>query len=231
MPGRWLSDSLPDPSLYGYPQYVSDIRTLIHHLGLTKVDYIGTSMGGIIGMLSFSIPLAEGAHAFEIGKFVLNDVGPYLPKAALLRISSYVGDHKFKSWEELMQYAKGIFKTFGCQNEQQWNQVVQYYVNPIDEGEYKFRLHYDPAIAQAFKSVAPEALTDVNMWPQWTNVKCDSALVLRGASSDLLLRETVEEMQRTAKFPLQFREIEGVGHAPTLLTDDQIQIVCDFLAV
>lgn len=216
--GRGRSDWLADPAGYGYPQYCADMVTLIARLDVPSVDWIGTSMGGLIGMMLAAQPRSP------IRRLVLNDVGPVVPKAALERIASYVGrDPRFASLGELEAYLRKVHAPFGDLSDADWRHLALRGYRRLEGGQ--FGLAYDPAIGDAFKTGTIE---DVVLWPIWDAITCP-VLVLRGASSDLLLPETAAEMARRGP-KATVVEIAGAGHAPALMSPDQIAIVRDWLA-
>jgi len=215
--GRGQSDWLANPALYGYPQYCADMAALIARLGVTTLDWVGTSMGGLIGMT-----LAAQAHT-PIRKLVMNDVGPFIPKASLERLAVYVGtDPHFATLQELENYLRKIHSTFGDLTDADWQHMAQHSHRILPDGQ--FALAYDPNIAMAFKGMQVQ---DVNLWPFYDMVKAQT-LVIHGAQSDLLLPETAAEMtQRGPKATLV--EIPNAGHAPALLDAQQISIISNFL--
>jgi pimeloyl-ACP methyl ester carboxylesterase len=225
MPGRWKSDRLPAAN-YSYPQYIYDAKSLIAHLGLKKIDWLGTSMGGLIGMLL----AAQDELPFEVDKLVINDIGPFVPASALRRLGSYVGKaSKFRSMEEVSAYVKSVAQAFGCNTEEEWQQITQYYVKPIaGGGEFAYEVHYDPAIASVFPN-SDGQYKDIDLWAYWERCKCNSLLLLRGEESDILPKSVAEEMKKKANFPMRIQEFPGVGHAPALLNNEQIGIIRDFL--
>ncbi|HUQ74949.1 MAG TPA: alpha/beta hydrolase [Burkholderiales bacterium] len=217
--GRGDSDHLADPMGYIPPQYLTDMVTLIARLDVESVNWLGTSLGGLVGMA-----LAAQAGS-PVKKLVLNDAGPLVSRVALQRIGSYVGKVPiFASLEEAESYVRTISAPFGAHSDAQWRFLAETWVRKQPDG--KWRPHYDPRIAQAFGAHPPEK--DLELWPIYDAVRCPT-LVLRGEHSDLLSRDTAVAMtQRGPKAKLA--EIRGVGHAPTLLHADQIAIVRDFLA-
>lgn len=219
--GRGLSDWLRDPAYYAVPQYVADMVTLIARLGVERVDWVGTSMGGLIG-----IALA-GQPGSPIRQLVLNDVGPRLGPAAIARIASYVGQPvSFASLEEAVDYQSVTAAPFGLKTREEWRELVAPTLKKAD-GRYVFR--YDPAIAVPFKSVTPAsaAAGEAAMWALYDRIDARTLLV-RGAESDLLTAETAAEMVARGPHPTRF-EVAGVGHAPTFMPADQIGVVRDFL--
>jgi pimeloyl-ACP methyl ester carboxylesterase len=214
--GRGESDRLPDAMLYGLPQYVSDMVTLIARLDVETVNWVGTSMGGLIGMA-----LAAQAGS-PVTRLVLNDVGPHITRASLERISSYVGRAPiFGSIAEAERYIRDIAAPFGPHSDAQWRFLTETWIRRNDDGTW--RAHYDPRIGEA--RLVPEK--DLELWELYDAVRCPT-LLLRGEHSDLLTRDTAAEMQRRGP-KARLVEIRGVGHAPTLLHPDHIAIVREFL--
>src|SRR5207237_8543928 len=182
--GRGDSDRLIDPLAYTVPQYFSDMVTLIARLDAESVHWLGTSLGGFVGMA-----LAAQAGT-PVKKLVLNDAGPFIPRAALERIASYVGKTPvFGSLEEAEQYIRAISAPFGPHSEAQWRFLTENWVRKGDDG--KWRPHYDPRIVEANR--APYA--DMDLSHIYDAVRCPT-LVLRGAESDLLSRDTAAQMAR-----------------------------------
>jgi len=215
--GRGFSERLTHPEDYGYPLYLADMAALIARTGADRVDWVGTSMGGLIGML---LAVQPGS---PLRRLVMNDVGPLVPKAALERLAGYVGqDPRFDTLEAVERYLREIFAPFGPLTDEQWQHLAQYGALRLDNGRYA--LAYDPAIGNAFKG----PLQDVNLWPVWKALRLP-VLVMRGAESDLLLAETAKEMVESAPSGSKLVEFAGIGHAPALMADDQIAAVEDFL--
>jgi pimeloyl-ACP methyl ester carboxylesterase len=216
--GRGDSDRLADPMLYGVPQYLCDMVTLIARLDAESVDWLGTSLGGLVGMA-----LAAQAGT-PVKRLVLNDAGPVVSRVALDRIATYLGKPlAFASLEEAEQYVRTISAPFGPHSESQWRFLTENWVRKSDDGLW--RPHYDPRLADAYRANLPEK--DLELWHVYDAIRCPT-LVLRGELSDLLSRETVAGM--TQRGPrARVAEIRGVGHAPTLLHAGQIGIVRDFL--
>ena len=217
MPGRGQSAWLPVAADYSYPIYMGTVAALFARLGADEVDFIGTSMGGIIGMMLACQP------GSPIRRLVLNDVGPFIPVASLQRIADYVGaDPAFGSVDEIEQYFRFVHAPFGDLSDAQWRHMAETSHRVRADG--KIGLGYDPGIAEAFKG-AP--LTDMNLWPFYDQIKCPT-LVIRGAQSDLLLAETAEEMTRRGP-KAELYEVAGAGHAPALLDAAQIARIESFL--
>ena len=218
MPGRGASDWFDHKMDYQPPNYVAACAALIARLGVERVDWLGTSMGGVVGMTMAATPNAP------IARMIINDIGPFVPKAAIERIATYVGtDPRFATLAEAEAMYRKSAAPFGIKRDDHWRHLTENSVRPADHGQLK--LHYDPGIIIPFKS-AP--IIDVAFWPVWDAIRCP-VLVLRGAESDLLLAETAKEMtERGPKAELV--EIPGCGHAPALMEDAQIAIVRDWLA-
>jgi pimeloyl-ACP methyl ester carboxylesterase len=217
VPGRGRSDWLPVKEDYGYPLYCAAMASLIAHLNVEAVHWVGTSMGGLIGMLLAAQPKTP------IKRLVMNDVGPLVPKAALERIASYVGeDRRFASLQALEAYVREIYAPFGELGEAQWRNLVDSSARSTADGD--FGLNYDPAISTPLRSMP---LEDVDLWPMWDRVSCP-VLLIRGETSDVLLADTAEEMQRRGP-ATEFMELKGMGHAPTLMSEGQISVVRDWL--
>lgn len=215
--GRGLSDRLATASLYAYPQYMSDVAALIARLDVDQVDWVGTSMGGLLGMMLAALP------GTPIRRLVVNDVGPFIPAAALRRIGSYVGTvARFADLAALEAHMREIYAPFGPLGDAQWRHLAAHGHVVNDDGSVS--ANYDPAIADALRN--PE-IGDLDLWPVWDAVRCPT-LVLRGAESDVLPAEVAQEM--TLRGPrAALITLAGVGHAPALMEAGQIAAVADFL--
>ncbi|MET0267908.1 MAG: alpha/beta hydrolase [Duganella sp.] len=227
--GRGRSQWLKNPQLYRIPQYVSDMVTLLarvtggaSHDGEHSIDWFGTSMGGLIGMGLASLP------GNPIRKLVLNDIGPVLQPAALQRIGDYIGqDMRFATFDEGAQFIRDVSHSFGPHTEQEWHKLASDVLRQDIDG--KWIRHYDMGLALPFRGATPESAEadQALLWAAYDAITCPTLLV-RGADSDLLTRETAELMtQRGPRATLV--EIAGVGHAPTFIRDDQIAIARNFL--
>lgn len=216
--GRGASDWLTDKSDYGYPQYLSDMAALVAHLNADSVHWVGTSMGGLIGMLLAALP------GSPVTRMVMNDVGPLIPKAALERIAAYVGDDPhFSDLQELDEYLREIYAPFGPFTDEQWHGLVRSSARALDDA--KIGLAYDPGIAEPLKAMPKQ---DLDLWSTWSKVLCP-VLVIRGEQSDLLLADTAEQMT-TSGPGAELAVLAGMGHAPTLMSEDQIALVSDWLS-
>ncbi len=218
MAGRGDSDWLRDPMEYAGATYVGDVVTLLARLDVDSVDWVGTSMGGLIGMTLASLP------GNPVRRLVLNDVGPLLTAAALERIGSYVGKApKFSTLQAAELYVRAVSSTFGPHSDAEWRILTENAVRRDGDGAWVMK--YDPAISMPFAAEQP--YKDVELWGQWDAIRCPT-LVLRGERSDLLTRETLERMVVSGP-RAKAVEIAGVGHAPTLMHADQIAPVREFL--
>ena len=216
--GRGESGWLRNPMEYGVPTYVADMVSLVARLDVESVSWVGTSLGGLIGMAY----AAQGDS--PIRRIVMNDVGPVLTSAALDRIGAYVGKApRFSSISAAENYVRTVSAPFGPHTDAQWRFLTEHVVRREPDGT--LRMHYDPAIAVPFAE--RNAGEDVNLWPLYDMLRCPT-LLLRGAESDLLTAETARAMaERGPK--ARCVEFAGVGHAPTLMQPDQIGAVKEFL--
>lgn len=216
--GRGGSAWLPNGALYSYPQYLADATALLARLGVDSTDWLGTSMGGLIGMMLAAQPNTP------IRRLILNDVGPLVTKASLERIASYVGqDLRFATIAEVEAYLRRVHAPFGPLTDAQWAHLARHSARRLADGGYG--LAYDPAIAEAFRA---GPLADVDLWPMWDAIRCP-VLVLRGGQSDLLLAETAAEMVRR-KPGTRLVTFPECGHAPALMDPAQIGVIRDWLA-
>jgi pimeloyl-ACP methyl ester carboxylesterase len=220
--GRGRSDWLADPMGYAVPAYVADMVTLLARVDAERVDWVGTSMGGLIGL---GVAALEGS---PLRRLVLNDVGPRIQAEALQRIGAYLGQPaRFGSEQEAAQAIWAISQGFGPHTPEQWLALTRPLLKPDGSGGFLFR--YDPAIAVPFRAITPEiaAFGEAALWRAYDSLRLPT-LLLRGAESDLLSVETARAMtQRGPKARLC--EFPGVGHAPTLVQPDQRQVVREFL--
>jgi len=219
--GRGRSDWLADPAGYQIPAYVADMVTLLARLDARELQWVGTSMGGLIGLGLASL------QGTPVRRLVLNDVGPTVQYEAIARIGTYLGMRvQWRSAEEAADYMLGISKGFGPHSREQWLALTRPMLKAQGDG---FVPHYDPSIAVPFRSVTPElaAAGEAALWASYERVSCP-VLLVRGAESDLLSPATALAMtQRGPKAAL--REFAGVGHAPTLVAPDQVEAVREFL--
>ena len=219
LPGRGRSDWLKNPDEYGLPQYCVDMTVLLASLHAESVDWIGTSLGGLVGMVMAALP------GSPIQRLVVNDIGPFLAWPALYRIGAYLRQMptQFRDFAAANAYYREILSTFGELDDEDWHQLTEHSIERTEDGRY--RMLCDPGIAQAFR---PGLLYNLNLWKYWDAIQCPT-LLLRGEHSDLLLRDTAQQM--TTRGPLAtLVEIPGCGHAPPLLAQEQIDIVADWFA-
>jgi pimeloyl-ACP methyl ester carboxylesterase len=217
MVGRGLSDPLGNPEHYALPTYVAHMLQMLDRLQLADVDWVGTSMGGLIGM-------GVAASGAPIRRLVLNDIGPFIPNAALERINTYLGMAlRFATLEELEAHLREVHAGFGPLNDAEWRHLAEHSASRREDGT--FRLSYDQRLGEPMKRGPIE---DADLWPVWDQIHCP-VLVLRGAESDLLLAATAEEMTRRGP-GAEVVEIDGTGHAPALMAKDQIEVVRAWLA-
>ncbi|MCR9256157.1 MAG: alpha/beta hydrolase [Alphaproteobacteria bacterium] len=216
MVGRGRSGWLSDKEGYTYDSYIRHCHALLKYRGLEQVDWVGTSMGGLIGMM------IAAQEETPIKHLVLNDVGPFIPKAALEFIGTYVGtDPRFDNLNAVGDYMRETYASWGPLPDIAWSEMVQHSV--IREADGSYRLHYDPAIGDIFQ----EEQKDVDLWALWDMIEIP-VLVLRGADSTLLTRETAEEMTRRGP-KATLVEIPECGHAPSLMVDSQTHIIRNWL--
>jgi len=217
MVGRGTSAWLADPMSYTVPTYVGHVLQFVNALQLGQVDWVGTSMGGLIGML-----IAAGENS-PIRRLVLNDIGPFISQAALAQLKTYVGrDPVFTSLDEAEAYLRQIHAGFGPLSNAQWHHLAIHSTRAVDDG---LRLHYDPAIKIPYAQMAD---ADVDLWGLWEKIRCP-AFVLRGSESGLLTAETASRMTTSGPKAV-LATIAGVGHAPALMAPDQIDLAAGWLS-
>ena len=245
--GRGDSEWLADKSDYRFSTYLADAAVLLARVtaprrsllsGLfgrwpafrraaKRIDWVGTSMGGLIGMLLAAKP------GSPIRRLVLNDVGPFVSWGSLSRLKGYVGGGRsFPSMAAAETWIREVCAPFGRLTDRQWRHLARHSVYEAAKG--KFRLRYDPGIGEMLRGhsdpefpLGPNFLAGMDLWSTWAQVRCP-VLVLRGADSDVLTRATVDRMQ-LEKPDLKVVEFEGAGHAPALMDREQIAAVARFL--
>ena len=214
--GRGRSAWLDDPGGYTVPAYAGHLSLLLADLGLTTVDWVGTSMGGLIGMV------LAAAERSIIDRLVLNDVGPFIPEAALAQIGDYLGlDLRFASLDALEQHLREIHAPFGPLSDAQWRHLAEHSARQDGDG---FRLNYDPRIREPFMD---QLEGDVDLWMLWEQITMPT-FVLRGAESRLLDAATAQAMQDRGP-KAELATLAGIGHAPALMAEDQIGLVARWL--
>jgi pimeloyl-ACP methyl ester carboxylesterase len=214
--GRGKSQWHSDPAHYNYPEYIADIGHIVNQLNLKNIHWVGTSMGGIMGMMA--------ANHFPglLKTLTLNDIGCLIPAAGLARVMSYAGvSTVFESRALAEAELRSRCATYGIKAEANWQDLFAHSIEKTNDG--KFRLAYDPAIAKNLS--APEKpIEDVNLWGLWEAVKPIPTLLIHGAESDILTHETCMQMlQSHPDFSLL--EIENTGHAPALMDGMQINAI------
>ncbi len=226
--GRGQSDWLKDPMQYQLPTYAADMLAMLAQLKPTTLDWLGTSMGGLIGIALCGQP--QLPLPVPVRRLVLNDVGPVIQWEAIARIGSYLGRHmEFDSLQAAADAMWSISTSFGPHTPAQWLELSRYMVKPLAEGQANVRLHYDPSIAVGVSAVTAESAAqgEAMLWYLYDAITAQT-LLLRGAESDLLAPATAQQMtQRGPKARLV--EFAGVGHAPTLIAADQVDVVASFL--
>lgn len=245
--GRGDSDWLEDKSGYNFPTYLGDAAALIARITtpvkkgllgqlqerllgpapIVGVDWVGTSMGGLIGMLLAAKP------GSPIRRLVMNDVGPFVPWNALIRLKGHVGTQtRFASPAEVEAYLRKACADFGPLDAEWWRHLSRHSAEPDPAGGY--RLRYDPNISRGLAvhldpelPIGPEFLRGIDLWSIWKEIRCP-VLVLRGAESEVLPAEVAAEMVRR-KPGTTVVEFPGVGHVPALADPEQIRIIREFL--
>lgn len=226
--GRGQSDWLKDPQAYQLGTYAADMMQLLAQLQPTTLDWLGTSMGGLIGMALAGQPeMPAFAH---IRRLVLNDVGPALEWPAVQRIAQYVGrTGAFDSVQQAADALWAVSSAFGPHTPAQWLALTQPMLKPLGDGTTRLTLHYDPTLALPFGAMTAESTQqgESALWQLYEQISARTLLV-RGADSDLLSMATARAMtQRGPQAALV--EFAGVGHAPTFVAADQIAAVLAFL--
>ena len=228
--GRGHSDWLSNPGHYAVPQYTMDMLALLQQLHaaapLQVLDWLGTSMGGLIGMAVAGNPALP--LPVPVRKLLLNDVGPQLEWSALQRIAAYVGQPAhFETQQEAADALRALSAGFGPHSAQAWLELSRPMLRSVEGGGFK--LHYDPAIAQPMRNMTREQSerSAELLWQLYDAIRAQTLLV-RGAQSDLITENTARLMQ--TRGPLaQWIDLEGVGHAPTFVAHDQVAIARNFL--
>jgi pimeloyl-ACP methyl ester carboxylesterase len=219
--GRGESDRLADPMSYIIPTYVSDMVTVLARVNAETVHWVGTSMGGLIGLGISALP------GSPVSRLVLNDVGPAIEAVSLQRIGGYLGQNmSYPSFEEGAEYLKSISAGFGPHSRERWHALSRPMFRQAGGG---VTLHYDPQIALAMRGITEEqaSMAQAALWGAYDSLKIPT-LVLRGANSDLLSPVTAKAMtERGPKATLH--QFDGIGHAPMLVEPEQIKVVREFL--
>jgi pimeloyl-ACP methyl ester carboxylesterase len=218
LPGRGRSDFLPNPLDYNYHQYCKDLTCLLDTLDLHEVDWLGVSLGGLLG-----IKIAGEAHK-PIRRLILNDVGPTVPKPALDFIHSVISQtYKFKNLEAMekrMRETRGL--TWGPVTDDQWKAMARDNARPLPGGSITYS--YDPAIAVIFET---QPIGDTDLWPYWDDIVAPT-LLIHGAKSVILTKDIVKEMKD--RMPaMDYVVFKDAGHVPSLMAPDQIEVIRQWL--
>jgi len=241
--GRGLSDWLAQPLHYAVPQYTADMVCLLARVQPKSLRWVGTSMGGLIalsyaGLLAqartrqFELPPARQTATIDDGlvdidRLVLNDVGPRIEAPSLMRIGQYLTEAtSFETFEQAVQYMKQTAASFGPHSDPQWEMLTRHYFVP---SEGRWVKHYDPSMALAFAGVTQDLVSqgEMMLWQAYRSINAPT-LIMHGEQSDLLLTDTVQAML-AANPKSQLHTVKGVGHAPSLIVENQIDVVNTFL--
>lgn len=218
--GRGRSEWLSDSRLYNYGTYINDILCLFQHLNIERVDWVGTSMGGLIGM----IMSAEYPHL--IGKMVLNDIGPFVSKEPLKRIARYISTTpEFADLEQAEKHLRTKLAPFGISKDEHWRYITLHSVISRQDGS--LILAYDPLVSKEFIGASIDNIKDIDLWPVWEKITI-SPLIIRGGESDILTKDVANKML-ASKQDSKLVEFSGIGHAPALMDDYQINTIKEWL--
>ncbi len=245
--GRGDSEWLQDKGDYRFSTYLADAATLIARITApvqprffgalrgrragasrpVRIDWVGTSMGGLIGMLLAAKP------GSPITRLVLNDIGAFTPWSALQRLKGYIGGGRsFRDLAQVELHLREACAQFGPLTDAQWRHLAEHSVYAAGEGDY--RLRYDPGIGETLRGhvdpefpLGPNILAGVDLWGTWAEIRCPT-LIVRGAESDVLSAATAAQM-RAQRAGVELLELPGIGHAPALMSAEQIEAVGRFL--
>ncbi|MDI9818383.1 MULTISPECIES: alpha/beta fold hydrolase [unclassified Legionella] len=232
--GRGDSGWLKNANLYNYRQYIIDMNNLIARTGAKQIDWIGTSMGGLMGIILAALPNSP------VRSLVLNDISPQIPVEAIRRLGEYVGKYpEFSSEQEAKQYFQSIYTSFGPLSEEQWEHITKNSIQTSASGSFMVKI--DPKIKETKtksqilrelfshpRRALEGILFDIDLWHLWQAVKCP-VLVIHGKNSDILLPEHIEKMQKTHP-NVNVIEIENAGHAPALFAQTEHEKISTWLA-
>jgi pimeloyl-ACP methyl ester carboxylesterase len=217
--GRGRSDWLRDPTQYHLGQYAADLNNVVSRIGCEQVDWVGTSLGGLVGMTL----AAQPGH--PIRRLLLNDIGPFIPSAALRRLGRYIDApvRRFASLAEAEAHCRQTLAPFGALSDAEWRHLTEHDLKPA-VGRPGFELRCDPAIARTY---GQWQFFNVDLWSTWKRVDCPVRL-LRGIDSDFISRETCQRMAESGP-RASIIEVPGCGHVPSLTRPDQLELVLEFL--
>jgi pimeloyl-ACP methyl ester carboxylesterase len=231
--GRGESDWLKNPIHYTYEQYIADMNVLIGRAHAQQVDWIGTSLGGLIGMVMASQPNTP------IRKLVLNDIGPQIPQKGIARLSMYAGrDPEFKSMKEAQLYFQEIHAPMGKLSDKQWRHITEHSVREISPGRFVSKVDHNVKLTSSKSHIAWRAimhplkafegtLFDVDLWQIWRKIRCP-VLVIHGKQSDILLSSVIQKMRVTHP-ETEVIEIPHAGHAPALFDETEHEAIYRWL--
>jgi pimeloyl-ACP methyl ester carboxylesterase len=220
LPGRGASDWLPDPALYAPPSYLTALSHLLARATDGPVDWIGTSLGGILGLILAAAP------GTPVRRLVLNDIGIHVPAAAIARIRDYVGtEGVMPDLAAVEACLRRVHAPFGPMTDADWQRLAGTSARPAPDGATGLVLDYDPAVGAQMRTQDP---TDMDLSAIWTQIH-QPVLVLHGAESDVLLAETAAAMA-ASRPGVELQQIPDVGHAPALMDAQQIGHIARFLA-
>jgi len=226
--GRGRSDRFKNPEFYKYAQYIMDMNVLINSLHVSNLDWMGTSMGGLFGIIMASMPNTP------IRRLILNDIGPFIPKTAVDRIKTYAGMKlSFKTRKEGETILKQLYAPFGIKEPEHWQHIIDHSI--IEDNDGTFTLDYDPGATSAVQDDEQDedALShqdqdgNIIFWQYWEKIKCP-VLVINGASSDILPPHIIEEM-KTRGPQFDYIQIPDAGHAPALMDPEQVALIREWL--
>ncbi|WP_341749016.1 alpha/beta hydrolase [Candidatus Tisiphia endosymbiont of Sialis lutaria] len=213
-PGRGNSDVFKKKEHYNYPVYIKDTVLFLRKLGIKNCIWLGSSMGGIIGMV-----LASRYNKL-IKAMIINDIGPFIPSSPLVKIGLYAGQVPlFVDLASAKQHLKLIYSQFGISSEEDWDYLTKYSFIKTQDGKYK--MNYDPNIVHGM-SANTSKQKNVDMWAIWNKIIC-KLLVIHGAKSDILQQSTIEQMKKNKE--LELFVVDYAGHVPSLMTSDQINYI------
>jgi pimeloyl-ACP methyl ester carboxylesterase len=219
LPGRGRSDRIKNPDDYSLPQYCSDMNVLLARLGAREVDWVGTSLGGLVGMVM------AGFSGSIVRRLVINDIGPFVSSTGLRRIGAYIANMptSFATIEDGETYFRTVLEPYGYLSEEHWHHIAIHSLRWEDERKY-YAVLCDPLIAKAFNS---PWLYPLDLWKYWEAINVP-ILVLHGAKSDLLSNDLTQEMRKRNRRANVFR-FDDCGHVPPLMTTAQVEVVANFL--
>jgi pimeloyl-ACP methyl ester carboxylesterase len=215
--GRGESDWLPSALHYHFGQYLSDFRSMLEHFGVREVDWVGTSMGGLLGMMLAAQP------GSPVRSLVMNDVGAFLPPEALARIARNLeAPERFDSLDAVQAHMRHTHREWGDLDDAQVKHLAIHGSRATEDG---YRLHFDPQLARLVRQ--PPFSPGLHFWDAWYRVKCP-VLLIRGAASEVFPASVAQTMMHI-KPRAELAQIAGAGHAPSLMEPGQIELVREFI--